>query len=168
MLPHLPWLDFWRFQAAQPLAALLDGRYHISLVILSVSVAILAAFAAWAVVDRIAVSRSRAMRWLWLWAGAGVLGTGIWAMHFIGMLAFVLATPVTYHFWSTLASAVPAVLGSAVALRIMSRESITWWQLQLGSLALAVAIGTMHYVGMEALTVDATMHYEPGMLRSEE
>ena len=69
----------------------------------------------------------------------------------------------TYRFWITLASAVPAVLGSAVALRIMSRESITWWQLQVGSLALAVAIGTMHYVGMEALTVDATMHYGPGM-----
>ena len=51
-------------------------------------------------------------------------------MHFIGMLAFVLGTPVTYHFGITLASAVPAVLGSAVALRIMSRESITWWQLQ--------------------------------------
>ena len=103
------------------------------------------------------------MRWLWLWAGAGVLGTGIWAMHFIGMLAFVLATPVTYRPWITVASAVPAVLGSAVALRIMGRESITWWQLQVGSLALALAIGTMHYVGMEALTVDATMHYEPGM-----
>ena len=84
-------------------------------------------------------------------------------MHFIGMLAFVLPTPVTYRFWITLGSAVPAVLGSAVALQIMSRESITWWRLQLGSLALALAIGTMHCVGMEALTVDATMHYRPGM-----
>ena len=84
-------------------------------------------------------------------------------MHFIGMLAFALATPVTYRPWITVASAVPAVLGSAVAVRIMSRESITWWQLQVGSLALALAIGTMHYVGMEALTVDATMHYGPGM-----
>ena len=72
----LPWLDFWRFRAAQPVAALLDGQYHISLVVLSFSVAILAAFAAWAVVDRIAASRSRGTRWLWLWAGAGVLGTG--------------------------------------------------------------------------------------------
>ena len=163
MRPDIPWLDFWRFRAAQPLAALLDGPYYVALVVLSISVAILAAFAAWAVVDRIIVSRRRSTRCLWLWAGAAALGTGIWAMHFIGMLAFVLPTPVTYRFWITLASAVPAVLGSAVALRIMSRESITWWQLQLGSLALAVAIGTMHYVGMEALTVDATMHYKPGL-----
>jgi NO-binding membrane sensor protein with MHYT domain/signal transduction histidine kinase len=163
MRPDIPWLDFWRFRAAQPLAALLDGQYHVALVVLSISVAILAAFAAWAVVDRIVVSRRRLTRCLWLWAGAAVLGTGIWAMHFIGMLAFVLPTPVTYRFWITLASAVPAVLGSAVALQIMSRESITWWRLQLGSLALALAIGSMHYIGMEALTVDATMHYRPGM-----
>jgi two-component system sensor histidine kinase/response regulator len=135
----------------------------VALVVLSISVAILAAFAAWAVVDRIVVSRRRLTRCLWLWAGAAVLGTGIWAMHFIGMLAFVLPTPVTYRFWITLVSAVPAVLGSAVALQIMSRDSITWWRLQVGSLALALAIGSMHYIGMEALTADATMHYRPGM-----
>jgi two-component system NtrC family sensor kinase len=164
-MPHdIPWLDyFWRFRAAQPLAALLDGQYHMALVVLSIAVAIFAAFAAWAVVDRITVSRRRLTRWLWLWAGATVLGTGIWAMHFIGMLAFVLPTPVTYRFCITLVSAVPAVLGSAVALHIMSQDTITWWRLQLGSLALALAIGTMHYVGMEALTVDATMHNQPGM-----
>src|SRR6185295_11278795 len=98
MPPDIPWLDFWRFQATQPRAALLHGEFYLALVVLSIAVAILAAFAAWAVVDRITVSRRRWTRWGWLWAGAGVLGTGIWAMHFIGMLAFMLPMPVTYRF----------------------------------------------------------------------
>ena len=166
MLPDLPWLDFWRFQAAQPLAALLDGRYHISLVVLSVSVAILAAFAAWAVVDRIAVSRSRAMRWLWLWAGPAVLGTGIWAMHFIGMLAFVLATPVTYRLLDH-----PGVGGPGGARQCRGAPHHEPGIDHLvaapaGQPGLAVAIGTMHYIGMEALTVDATMHYDAGDVRA--
>ncbi|HWA15754.1 MAG TPA: MHYT domain-containing protein, partial [Gemmatimonadales bacterium] len=98
-----------------------------------------------------------------LWAGAGAMGTGIWAMHFIGMLAFALPVASSYRFWPTLLSAIPAVLGSAAALQVMSRETAGWRRLLLGALALALAIGTMHYVGMEALTVNVSMHYRPDL-----
>jgi PAS domain S-box-containing protein len=163
MLAELNWPDFWRFRAPHPSAAMMSGLLDVTLVLISVSVAVLAAFAAWSVVDRISKPRSRASRLAWLWCGAVAMGTGIWAMHFIGMLAFALPVPVSYRFWPTLVSALPAILGSAAALSVMSRESIGWRRLQLGALALAVAIGTMHYVGMEALTISATMHYDPGI-----
>ena len=159
----MAWPEFWRFRAPHPNASLLAGLHDVTLVAVSISVAILAAFAAWAVVDRIVMSRSQASRRIWLWTGAGAMGTGIWAMHFIGMLAFALPVASSYRFWPTLLSAIPAVLGSAAALHVMSRESIGWKRLQVGALALALAIGTMHYLGMEALTVSATMHYRPGM-----
>jgi PAS domain S-box-containing protein len=161
MLLDLSWLEFWRFHDPLDQQSVLATEYSPVLVALSLLVAVLAAFAAWAVVDRIVESRRPFTRRLWLWSGATVLGTGIWAMHFLGMLAFRLPLPVTYRPWITLGSALPAILGSAVALRVMSRESVSLLRMAAASLALAVAIGTMHYVGMEALSVHAQMHYRP-------
>jgi PAS domain S-box-containing protein len=163
MVIELIWPDFWRFRAPHPSAALLSGLHDLTLVLISLSVAGLAAFAAWAVVDRIAGSRTRVSRVSWLWIGAGAMAGGIWAMHFIGMLAFALPIPSSYRFWPTVLSAIPAVLGSAVALWVMSRESIGWKGLQLGAVALAIGIAAMHYLGMEALTVNASLHYRPGV-----
>ena len=52
----------------------------------------------------------------WLAVGAVMMGVGIWAMHFVGMLAYVLPTPVAYEIVPTALSVAPAVLAAAVAL----------------------------------------------------
>jgi len=44
------------------------------------------------------------------------MGIGIWSMHDVGMLAFVLAVPVLYHVPTVFLSLVAAVAGSAIAL----------------------------------------------------
>ncbi|HWA15771.1 MAG TPA: hypothetical protein VG817_05020, partial [Gemmatimonadales bacterium] len=75
MLAEVIWPEFWRFRAPHPSATLLSGLHELTLVLISISVAVLAAFAAWAVVDRISGSRSRTSRRVWLWAGAGAMGT---------------------------------------------------------------------------------------------
>src|SRR5205085_2180003 len=111
-LPHL-------LHAAQPGdSAPMGGFYNPWLVGLSVIVAVLAAFAAFAVIDRIRASPAPhpTGSTLWIAAGAVALGSGIWAMHFIGMLAFELPVPVHYDFRFTLASIVPAVLMSGAAI----------------------------------------------------
>ena len=159
-------MHFWRLsQHGNLLAgegAPLHAYHHSGLVLLSVAVAVLSAFAALTVVDRIqAARRAPLVRRLWLVAGAVAMGSGIWAMHFIGMLAFTLPVPVSYNVWSTLVSVIPAVIGSGVALNILGHASIGWLQLQLGGLLLALGIGTMHYLGMEAMQVDAAMAYDP-------
>jgi len=157
-------VDFWRLGPHGSLegAVPLHGSYNPWIVLLSVAVAVLAAFAALTVVDRIrSAHRVPLVRGLWLAAGATSMGAGIWAMHFIGMLAFVLPVPVQYDVWITLLSVAPGIMGSGVALIILSRTSVDWLRLQLGGLLLAVAIGTMHYTGMEAMQVDAVMSYDP-------
>ena len=59
-------------------AAPLDGSYNPWIVLLSVAVAILAAYAALTVVDRIrSARRVPLVRWLWLVAGATSMGTGM-------------------------------------------------------------------------------------------
>jgi NO-binding membrane sensor protein with MHYT domain len=84
-------------------------------------------------------------------------------MHFIGMLAFVLPTAGDLSLLDHAGVGRPGRARQCRGAPHHEPGTITWWRLQLGSLALALAIGTMHYIGMEALTVDATMHYEPGM-----
>jgi NO-binding membrane sensor protein with MHYT domain len=87
-------------------------------------------------------------------------------MHFIGMLAFILPVPVIYEPWITLASVAPAIVASAVALRIMSRArrlhgQAGWQHILIAGVSIGVGIGVMHYTGMAAMRLDAAMAYDP-------
>ncbi len=155
-------MGHWRF--ASPSADLgepLVSSYSPMLVFLSVLAAALAAYAALEVVERMASSGSRSIRSIWLAAGATAMGAGVWAMHFIGMLAFSIPVNVSYDLGVTLVSMLPAIFASAMALHYMNRASIEFWRLNVGGLCMAVGIGGMHYLGMEAMLMDAHMYYDP-------
>ena len=65
----------------------MPASYDLTLVILSLAIAMVAAYTALDLASRIA-RETGSLKRDWLIAGAFVLGIGIWAMHFIGMLAF--------------------------------------------------------------------------------
>ena len=65
------------------------GLYDLKLVALSLVVAAIASYTALDLAGRVSATRGRASL-IWLLAGAVAMGTGIWSMHFIGMLAFSL------------------------------------------------------------------------------
>src|SRR5947209_2100184 len=90
------------------------ATHHSWLVTLSVALAIFAAYAALDLAGRVTASRGRA-RALWLGGGAIAMGLGIWATHYIGMLAFSLPVPVLYHYPTVLLSLLAAIAASAVA-----------------------------------------------------
>lgn len=93
--------------------------------------------------------RGVAMSW---WVGGSIaMGSGIWCMHFVGMLAFSLPIALGYTPLLTFASWVAGVAVSAVALFVASRGSLTWRPLAGGALAMGAGICTMHYTGMAAL-----------------
>src|SRR5580765_8745188 len=71
------------------------GSYSLSLVILSWVVASFASFTALDLASRITASKGLSAR-VWLLGGACAMGTGIWSMHFVGMLAFSLPVPTVY------------------------------------------------------------------------
>ncbi len=125
------------------------------------AIAVLASFAALAVAERIRVSESERTRLWWLAIGALSMGIGIWAMHFVGMLSWHLPIPVAFDTVTTLVSVFPAICASAVALHILSAAQRTRRTTALGGLAMAAGIGTMHYTGMEALRMSATLYYRP-------
>jgi len=65
---------------------MLTGHYETPLVLISILVAIAASYAALSLAGRVSESRGRAVA-AWIVGGAIAMGSGIWAMHFVGMLA---------------------------------------------------------------------------------
>jgi NO-binding membrane sensor protein with MHYT domain len=63
------------------------------MVVLSIVVAIVASYAALDLAGQVAVAVGRSPI-AWLGSGAGVLGSGIWAVQFVAMLAFYLLPPI--------------------------------------------------------------------------
>ena len=135
------------------------SHYDFSLVGLSVAIAIMAAYVAIDLAGRVTASQGQA-RFLWLAAGAAVLGTGIWSMHFIGMLAFSLPIPVTYHVPTVLASLLAASGASLIALVVVSGRDLNWLRLVTGSVLMGGGIVAMHYTGMAAMRLQAVARYD--------
>ena len=91
---------------------------------------------------------------VWWVAGSLAMGTGIWCMHFVGMLSLVVPIALGYAPGRTLGSWLAAVAVSAVALHIAGHASLTRRRLVGGALTMGAGICTMHYVGMAALDIE--------------
>src|SRR5246127_2564888 len=139
-------------------AVSLMGSYNYALVALSVLIAMFASYAALDLAGRVTAAGGWT-RAVWLLGGAGAMGTGIWSMHYIGMLAFVLPVPVSYHWPTVLLSLFAAILASVVALGVVSRPKMGWFRALAGSVLMGAGIASMHYIGMAAMRLPATCRF---------
>ena len=87
------------------------------------------------------------------------MGTGIWSMHYIGMLAFVLPIPVAFHWPTVLMSLFAAILASVIALHVVSRQRMHASRAVAGSVLMGAGIASMHYIGMAAMRLPAATHF---------
>jgi NO-binding membrane sensor protein with MHYT domain/two-component sensor histidine kinase len=140
----------------------MKGEYNPWLVVLSVVVAVVAEFVALDLASRVTSGRERHRKPYWLIGGALSLGTGIWSMHFIGMLAYVLPIPVIYDLPITAASWALPVAVSALGLFAASREQVRGMRLTLCGIVVGVGIVSMHYSGMEAMRMQPPLRYDAG------
>lgn len=154
-------IEFWRFKVIDnPSLTLLEGQYNYPLVVLSVLISSFAAYALLVVLKQTKDSDSDRSVRIWQLLGSIVFGLGVWAMHFTGMLAFILPVNMSYDAAISTASVFPAMLGCYMALRIMYFKQFTFWAIQLEGLSIALGIGCMHYLGMEAMQMDAMLIYD--------
>jgi PAS domain S-box-containing protein len=144
-------------------AEALAGAYDYRLVALSVLISTLASYAALDLGGRVTASRGH-IRSIWLMGGAAAMGIGIWSMHYIGMLAYSLPVPVLYHWPTVLLSLLAAMLASAVALFVVSRDEMGPLRTVLGGLLMGSGIAAMHYVGMHAMRLPAMCSYSHGLV----
>ncbi len=138
------------------------GEYDLGLVALSLAVAVIASYTALDLAGR--VSQTTGQRsWFWLLGGAFSMGTGIWSMHFIGMLAFHLPIPVAYDAWINTLSWFVAVSVSGVALSVVRHPAMTGRNLSVGAALMGAGISTMHYTGMAAMRMSPPIVYDPAL-----
>ncbi|HYU10072.1 MAG TPA: MHYT domain-containing protein [Gemmatimonadales bacterium] len=136
----------------------LSGHYNAALVVLSVGIAVLAAGAALDLASRVTAAHGW-FRGLWLMGGAFAMGLGIWSMHYTGMLAFELPIPIYYHLQTVALSLLAAIAASGIALFIASRDHLGWPRAVWGSLTMGAGIAGMHYIGMAAMRMPATIQW---------
>ena len=141
----------------------LVGYYDYSLVALSIFIAILAAYAALDLAGRITAARG-SMRTAWLWGGASALGSGIWAMQYLGMRALHLPVPVLYDLPTVLLSMLAAILASGVALSIVSRPTMGLFDRVAGGIVMGSGMAAMQYIGMAAMRLPAVRVYDAGLI----
>jgi PAS domain S-box-containing protein len=140
--------------------AAMTGSYDYGEVARSVLIAIAASYAALDLAGRVTAASGR-IRLAWLGCGATAMGIGIWAMHFKGMLAFHLPVSVEYQWPTVLASLLVAILASAVALYVASRQHMGRVEALTGSLIMGGGIAGMHYIGMAAMRLPAITRFSP-------
>jgi PAS domain S-box-containing protein len=143
---------------SQMAAVNLIGSYNYALVALSVLIAMFASYAALDLAGRVTAAGGWT-RAVWLLCGAGALGTGIWSMHYIGMLAFILPIPVAYHWPTVLLSLFAAILASVIALYVVSRQKMGASRAVAGSVLMGAGIAGMHYIGMAAMRLPAICQF---------
>lgn len=131
---------------------MLVSQYNQILVVISFVVAILAAYTALNMAARVAGSQGIAAR-VWLAGGGVSMGIGVWAMHFIGMLAMDLSMSMSYNAVLTVLSMVIAISSSMFALWLVSGEQLRLRRLLPGAVVMGAGIVAMHYTGMAALEV---------------
>jgi NO-binding membrane sensor protein with MHYT domain/nitrogen-specific signal transduction histidine kinase len=143
--------------------AILIQTYNPWFVGLSVVVAIIASAASLDVADRIGRSTGW-LRSVWTAASGVAMGGGIWAMHFIAMLALSLPVPIAYSVPLTLASLALSIIVTAAAFAIVCRGTYSAWRLALGGLIMGLGVAGMHYTGMAALRLPAMISYDAVLL----
>ncbi|GGM00322.1 putative bifunctional diguanylate cyclase/phosphodiesterase [Pseudomonas asuensis] len=130
------------------------------LVVFSYLIASAAGYTALSLAD-VAVADDRRTRMLWRWIGAFCLGGGIWSMHFLAMMAFVMPIPVSYDHRLTALSLVIAIMASLLAMIMIGRPALTARQYIGAAICIGLGVTAMHYIGMAAMQSAATAYYDP-------
>ncbi len=141
---------------------MMHTTYNTSLVVLSVIIAIAGSYTALDLSSRTRETEGWPKH-AFLGAAALCMGGSIWAMHFIGMLAFGMpGMQVRYDLALTLASFAVPVAVTAISFFAVSKRGPNRRTLAMGGLFMGLGVGAMHYIGMAAMVMDAELGYAPG------
>src|SRR5258708_5894568 len=135
------------------------GTYNPYLVVLSILIACFASYSALDLAGHLGAARGLARR-AWLAAAAITMGGGIWSMHFVAMLAFVMPIPMSYDIGVTALSLVVAIFVTGVGFYVISRQGASPLRLVLSGIFMGLGIAAMHYTGMAAMRGHAGLSYD--------
>ncbi len=133
----------------------IGSQHDWRLVILAGLVCFLTCIAAVSLFQRARASGGRS-RALWLATAGFATGVGIWATHFIGILAFNPSIPIAYGIFLTIASLLVAIAVVTIGLAVAVYGNRDW-SAAVAGIIVGLGIVFMHYVGMAALEMSGTI-----------
>lgn len=134
----------------------LSHNWSVFYIVLSYVIAALASYVSLEVATRAGQRPTEGRGRVWLMAQAFFLGYGIWAMHFVGMLAFQVSATVSYNLPLTILSGLLAAALMYPALLILHSGPLRLPRLLLAGVVSGSGIVLMHYLGMFAFEVPGT------------
>ncbi|MDW5445045.1 MHYT domain-containing protein [Polaromonas sp. SM01] len=97
-------------------------------------------------------------------AGVALGGIGVWAMHFIGMLALDLDLASSYSLLETAISLGAAILASSLALGFVAKAPERLARLLGAGLLLGLGVVFMHYLGMYGMKFGGYIEWDIGLV----
>jgi diguanylate cyclase (GGDEF)-like protein/PAS domain S-box-containing protein len=142
----------------------LDTQHDLRVVALAAIVCFVTSLVAINLLQRARQTENGARR-IWIVADGIAGGCGIWATHFIGMLAYEPGIPVAYDVGLTTLSLLSASMlvaaGIAITVVLPRRSGVP-----LGGAVIGLAIASMHYLGMSALEVPGHLTWSLDLVSS--
>lgn len=142
-------------------SAQLEASYSPGLVALSITLAWFGSYVALVIAQQVDDARTRPEKIGWILSGAMAMGGGIWSMHFLGMIAYTMPVEIEYHLGLTALSIIPGILAGLVTVLIIAQNHISWRYTLPGAILVGGSIGVMHFSGMAAMQMEASMAYDP-------
>ena len=135
------------------------------LVVLAGVVCFLGSSAALSLLQRAKASQGHA-RFAWMALQGAVAGSGIWATHFIAMLAYDPGIGAGYNVLVTALSLLLAILITGLGFGIALLAPLRW-RAAIGGAIVGLGVAAMHYTGMSALELPARIDWDvPTVLAS--
>lgn len=153
-------LDLLIFDASSLVADWQSASHDGSLVALSLAVAFTSSCAAFYIAQTNRQASSPRHRHLALLCASLVLGLGIWAMHFIGMLAMELHPAVSYNPQWTALSILPGLAAAWLAMWSLQGPRPTNARLVASGCLVGLGIATMHYSGIAAMDLPGHLRFD--------
>jgi diguanylate cyclase len=135
------------------------NAHDLRLVVLAALICLLASYTAISLLHHVQRSAGH-LRVIWLAVSATATGFGIWATHFIAMLAFSPGLPTAYNITLTALSLVVAIILTGVGLAVATMPELgrgPW----LGGAIVGGGIAAMHYTGMAAFEIQGRIVWDP-------
>jgi len=137
---------------------MLFGSYSPFLIMLSFFIGIIASYTALVLVERMS-DPNQSKKVIWVFGGSLIMGMGIFSMHFVGMMAFHIGSPMTYDPFLLFVSLIISVISSFAAFYIPYVQSLSKTKVFLSGLIIGTGIVLTHYIAMAAITDSMELQY---------
>ncbi len=142
-------------------APVISAQYDPLLVIASLFIAAFACYISFLLIKRIASLQQQQEKRLWTLLSSCFLGLSLWAMHFVGLLAYTLPIATHFDITITLLSILPCIFASYIVISPRVGQLDNFW---IRSILMGIAISIMHYLGLLAVTMPAHVVHDAWLL----